>query len=108
MRVLIAAILLIAYLAGLVFSLHTHRDVFNPVTAREDPPRWSVRLALGVLFGATALVAVESEILVTSLEGAIVSVGITELFAGFVVVAYIGNCAEHGAAGRLDWRDRRE
>src|SRR5207245_8886591 len=60
MSVLIAAILLGAYLAGLVFSLHTYRDVFNPVTAREDPPRWSVRLALAVLVGATALVAVES------------------------------------------------
>ena len=106
MSVLIAAILLVAYLAGLVFSLHTHRDVFNPVTAREDPPRWSVRLALGVLFGATALVAVESEILVTSLEGAIASVGITELFAGVVVVAIIGNAAEHGAAVLMAWRNK--
>src|SRR2546426_6333350 len=106
MSVLIAAILLVAYLAGLVFSLHTHRDVFNPVTTREDPPRWSVRLALGVLFGATALVAVESEILVTSLERAIASVGITELFAGVVVVAIIGNAAEHGAAVLMAWRNK--
>src|SRR2546422_11738684 len=103
MSFMIAAILLVADLACFVFSLHTHRDVFNPVTAREDPPRWSVRLALGVLFGATALVAVESEILVTSLEGAIASVGITELFAGGVVVAIIGNAADHGAAALIAW-----
>ena len=106
MSLLIAAILLVAYLAGLVFSLHTHRDVFNPVTAREDPPRWSVRLALGVLVGATALVAVESEILVSALEGAIAQVGITELFAGVVVVAVIGNAAEHGAAVLMAWRNK--
>lgn len=106
MSVLIAVILLIAYLTGLVFSLHTHKDVFNPVTAREDPARWSVPLSLSVLLGATALVGLESEILVSALEGAIAETGLTELFAGVILVAVIGNAAEHGAAIMMASKDK--
>ncbi len=106
MSVLISGILLIAYVAGLVFSLRTHKDVFNPVTAAEDPPRWTVRTALGVLLGATALVALESEILVGALESAVRDLGLKELFAGVVVVAIIGNAAEHGAAVLMAWRNK--
>jgi len=106
MSVLIAGILLIAYVAGLMFSLRTHKDVFNPVTAQEDPPRWSVRLALLVLLGATALVAVESEVLVHALEGAVRDLGLNKLFAGVVVVAIIGNAAEHGAAVLMARKDK--
>ena len=106
MSVLISAILIIAYVAGLMFSLRTHRDVFNPVTAAEDPPRWSVRTSLIVLAGATALVAAESEILVHALEGAIAQVGLTDLFVGVVIVAIIGNAAEHGASVQMAWRNK--
>ena len=106
MSVLISAILIVAYIAGLVFSLRTHRDVFNPVTAKEDPPRWSVRTSFAALGLATALVAVESEILVHALEGAIAQIGLKELFVGVVVVAIIGNAAEHGASVQMAWRNK--
>jgi len=106
MSILIAAILLVAYIAGLVFSFHTHRDVFNPVSAEEDPPRWSVRFALGILLGATALVGVESEILVGALGGAMATAGLSALFAGVVVIAIIGNAAEHGASVMMAWRNK--
>ncbi len=106
MSVVIAAILLVAYFAGLLFSLRTHKDLFNPVTRETDPPHWSPRRAFGVLVGATALVAVESEVLVGALEGAIAQWGLTELFIGVIVVAIIGNAAEHGASILLAWRDK--
>ncbi len=106
MSLIISVILLVAYLAGLLFSLHTHKDVFNPVTREGDPPRWGVRLALAVLLGATALVALESEILVGALEGAIAETGLKELFAGVVVIAIVGNAAEHGASVILAWRNK--
>ena len=106
MSLLISGILLIAYIAGLMFSLRTHKDVFNPVTAQEDPPRWSVRLAVGMLLGATALVALESEILVSALEGAVRTLGVKQIFAGVIVVAIIGNAAEHGAAVLMAWRNK--
>ncbi|OGS51199.1 MAG: calcium/proton exchanger [Euryarchaeota archaeon RBG_16_68_12] len=106
MSLIISVILLVAYLAGLLFSFHTHKDVFNPVTREGDPPRWGVRLALGVLLGATALVALESEVLVGALEGAIAETGLTELFAGVVVIAIVGNAAEHSASILLAWRNK--
>ncbi len=106
MSVLIAGILLIAYLAGLVFSLHTHKDVFNPVTAEADPPHWSVRRGLAVLLGGTALVGLESEVLVGALQGAIDRVGLNPLFVGVVIVAIIGNAAEHGAAVMMAWKNK--
>ena len=94
----IAAILLVGYVAGLVFSLRTHRDVFNPVTGEDEPARWPFRVALAVLAGTTILVAAMSEILVLTLDAVLGAVGVTPLFLGVVVLAIVGNAAEHGAA----------
>src|SRR2546426_471659 len=57
----IAGILLLAYVFGLLFSLRTHRDIFNPVTEVSEKPRWEKRFALSVLVASTVLVAVERE-----------------------------------------------
>ncbi|MCI4371851.1 MAG: calcium/proton exchanger, partial [Thermoplasmata archaeon] len=102
----IAGILLVAYAFGLLFSLRTHRDIFNPVSEVAEAPRWNRRIALGVLVASTALVAIESEILVGSLESARQTLGITELFIGVIVVAIVGNAAEHGSAVLMAWRNK--
>ena len=102
----IAAILLLAYVLGLVFSLRTHRDIFNPVTEVLERPRWERRFALSVLVVSTALVAVESEILVGSLETARQNLGLTELFVGVIIVAIVGNAAEHGSAVLMAVRNK--
>src|SRR5437016_2683085 len=99
----IAAILLLAYVFGLFFSLRTHRDIFNPVTEVAEKPRWEQRFALSVLVVATVLVAIESEILVGSLEAARQSLGLTELFVGVIIVAIVGIAAEHGSAILMAW-----
>ena len=104
----IAAILLLAYVFGLFFSLRTHRDIFNPVTEVAEKPRWEQRFALSVLVAATVLVAIESEILVGSLEAARQSLGLTELFVGVIIVAIVGNAAEHGSAVLMAWRNKME
>ena len=102
----IAGILLVAYAFGLLFSLRTHKDIFNPITELVEASRWDRRFALGVLVGSTALVAVESEILVGSLETARQSLGLTELFVGVIIVAIVGNAAEHGSAVLMAWRNK--
>src|SRR5881409_2094011 len=102
----IAGILLLAYGFGLVFSLRTHRDIFNPVTEVLEKPRWERRFALSVLVVSTALVAVESEILVGSLETARQGLGLTELFVGVIIVAIVGNAAEHGSAVLMAVRNK--
>ena len=104
----IAGILLVAYGLGLLFSLRTHRDIFNPVSEVADEPRWTKRFALGVLVIATVLVAIESELLIGSLGAAQQSLGLTQLFIGVIIVAIVGNAAEHGSAVLMAWRNKME
>jgi Ca2+:H+ antiporter len=108
MSVGIAAILLAAYVLGLIFSLRTHRDLFNPMSAVREKPKWSIKVSLAVLFIATILVAVESELLVDSLEAAKEGLHLTDLFVGVIIIAIIGNAAEHGSAIAMARRDKME
>lgn len=97
----ISVILLIVYALSLVFSLITHKQLFGGESAEahggETQP-WSVGKSVGVLAGATALIAWVSEILVGSVEHAAHSFGMTSVFVGVIVVAIIGNAAEHSTA----------
>jgi Ca2+:H+ antiporter len=97
----VAGILLVVYIASLWFSLRTHeafvgRDCSDE--AEEDPPHWSKRVAMAVLATATLLVAVESEFLVKSVEGAAHALGVNDVFIGIIIVAIVGNAAEHSTA----------
>ena len=104
----ISVILLVGYVLGLVFSLHTHKDVFNPVTEEQEKPLWSRNLALGVLIASTALVGLVAEILVGTVEAVTPAFGIPrpELFMGVIVIAIIGNAAEHSAAVTMAWKNK--
>lgn len=95
-----AGILLVVYLASLWFSLRTHENVFceDEDSGDEEPIEWQKRVAFGVLALATVFVAVESEFLVKSVEGAAKSLGVNDVFIGVIVVAIIGNAAEHSTA----------
>src|SRR5207244_13464023 len=55
-------------------------------------------VAIGILCGATALVAIESEILVHSTQAVVARFGLSELFLGLIVIPLIGNAAEHATA----------
>jgi Ca2+:H+ antiporter len=68
--------------------------------AHHVPPAetWSLRNALLMLAGATAVTAIVSEILVHTLEGFASSVGLSQFFVSAVIVAIVGNAAEHGGA----------
>jgi Ca2+:H+ antiporter len=95
----VAVVLLVSYVAGLIFSLKTHRDLFNPpedVDHEEEP--WTVRRAVLMLAIAGVAVGVMSEILVGSISEAAHSIGLSEFFIGVIVVAIVGNAAEHWVA----------
>jgi Ca2+:H+ antiporter len=97
----ISLVLLLTYALGLVFSLHTHKQVLAPdvdVAVGKEHVVWSVPAALGILSGATALVGWISEILVGSVEHAAKAFGMTDVFVGVMVVAIVGNAAEHSTA----------
>jgi Ca2+:H+ antiporter len=96
----VALVLIATYLAGLVFSLRTHRDLFNPVKRDGEDPEsaWSLRRSVLVLAVAGAGIAVMSDLLVGSIEQAASDVGVSQFFLGAFVVAVVGNAAEHYVA----------
>jgi Ca2+:H+ antiporter len=97
----IAVILAAVYVLSLVFTLWTHQHLFAGPESEEESRReheWSVGTALVVLLVATAAIAVMSEFLVGSVEHAAHELGMTEVFIGVIVVAVIGNAAEHSTA----------
>jgi Ca2+:H+ antiporter len=95
----VAIVLLISYAAGLLFSLRTHRRMFNPYEQDEgDAHAWSVKRAVIMLAVAGALVGLMSEILVGSIQEASDDIGLSQFFVGVFVVAIVGNAAEHWVA----------
>lgn len=98
----IACVLLATYVALLIFSLVTHRQLYAGVpdeTAHaHDAAPWPVRRAVVVLLVATVAVAWVSEFLVGAVEAARHSLGVTETFVGIIIVAVVGNAAEHSTA----------
>ena len=91
----ISAVLLLAYLVITWQNLRIHRAAH-----REEPAEsaWSLKRSLVALGLATAATAIVSEILVHSLDHFGKAVGLNEFFIAVVIVAIVGNAAEHGGA----------
>ena len=102
----VAVVLIITYVLGLLFSLKTHRDLFNPDYEDEDGWGWSVKTSVIALAIAGVLVGIMSEVLVGSITEASESVGLSEFFIGVVVVAIVGNAAEHWVAVLVARKDK--
>jgi Ca2+:H+ antiporter len=102
----VALVLMVTYVAGLFFSLKTHRDIFNPEYGEEGTWGWSTRTSVLALAGAGVLVGVMSEVLVSSITEASHSVGLSEFFIGVIVVAIVGNAAEHWVAVLVAMKDK--
>jgi Ca2+:H+ antiporter len=104
----VAIVLLLSYFAGLWFSLRTHRDVFNPDTDEEDAAAhaWSIKKSVGLLAGAGVAVGLMSEILVGSIEEASKGIGLSPFFVSLIIVAIVGNAAEHWVAVYFAARDK--
>jgi Ca2+:H+ antiporter len=94
----VAIVLIATYVIGLFFSLKTHRDIFNPEYEQEDTWGWSTRTSVIALAVAGVLVGLMSEVLVGSISEASHSIGLSEFFVGVIVVAIVGNAAEHWVA----------
>ena len=94
----IAIVLFVAYLLSLVFQLITHRHLFRDEDAEVHEGLWSKRKAAAVLLIATAFVALMSEFLVGAIGHTAEQWGMTEVFIGVILVAIIGNAAEHSSA----------
>jgi Ca2+:H+ antiporter len=103
----VAIVLMGSYAAGMLFSLKTHRRVFNPFDEHEEHgPGWSIRKATILLAGAAVLVGLMSEILVGSISEASEEIGLSEFFVGVFIVAIVGNAAEHWVAVLVAAKDK--
>ena len=101
----ISWVLLLTYAASLVFSLKSHKHLFSADTGEDVAMElehggsvWSVRRSLLVLLGAASGVGVVSEFLVHAVDAAGTAMGLGKVFMGVVVVAIVGNAAEHSTA----------
>jgi Ca2+:H+ antiporter len=97
----IAVVLFAIYVLSLLFSLKTHRHLFVGEGAETHEPGerpWSLRRSVGVLTVVTVLIAVLSELLVGSIDPAAARLGMTQIFVGVILVALVGNAAEHSTA----------
>ena len=105
-----AIILMLTYCAGLWFTFRTHKHILNPAAEHvevDDPVgHWSIRKSVGVLLAASALMGVIAEGLVGAVEHVGHQLGLSQVFMGFVVVAIVGNAAEHSTAVMLAMRGR--
>ncbi len=91
-----SVVLLAIYMASFVMTFRTHKAWFRGEAHGEPTVRASSAMAMMAL--ATLLIVVCSEILVGAIEEASRALGLTELFVGVIVVAIVGNAAEHSTA----------
>lgn len=101
-----AVILLALYIFSLIFSFRTHAHLFHTAGGHEEKAEWSKGKSMLILLAATALVVLMSEVLVASIEPVMEQLHWSELFVGVVVVALVGNAAEHSTAITMAWRNR--
>jgi Ca2+:H+ antiporter len=110
--VVVSGVLLVVYLLSLVFLLRTHADLFRGPEQAEDGKQhgtpWPTSMAVGVMAVVTVLIVWMSEILVGTVEHASAALGLSSLFVGVVVVAVVGNAAEHSTAVLVARRNRME
>jgi Ca2+:H+ antiporter len=99
----VAAVLMLLYLAATGWGLRRHKRL-HAESGAEPGAGWTLLTALGVLAVATAMTAFVSEILVHSLDAFADAAGLSEFFTAAVIVAIVGNAAEHGGAAVIAHR----
>jgi Ca2+:H+ antiporter len=108
-------VLLAVYGLGLLFTLRTHKHIFSPPPRHPDDPeyhgghgdenRWSVKKSIVMLLIASVGIAFIAELLVGAAEKVAVTAGWNHIFVGVILLAIIGNAAEHSTALMLARRD---
>jgi Ca2+:H+ antiporter len=120
LSVAVAIVLILVYALTLLFSMKTHSYLYDvgvaelepefieetPETIEEIRSGINIWLWVGVLLAVTIGVAIESELLVESLEVATSQLGLTALFTGVILLPIIGNAAEHATAVTVAMKDK--
>ncbi len=104
LSIVVAVLMIIGYGAQLFFSLRTHRHLYQSYEG-ESPANWSIKKSIIVLGASTVAVSFVSDTLVTAITPLVTSFGWTQLFIGVIIVAIVGNAAEHVSAVRAALRN---
>lgn len=107
----ISIIMIILYMAALFFKLVTHRGVYkskeeNEAVETKEEAKWGLWKSIIILAALTAAVAYVSENLVHTFEDVAAQFGWSEVFIGVIIVAIVGNAAEHASAIIMAYKDR--
>lgn len=126
----VAIVLILVYGLTLLFSMKTHAYLYDAGVAGEPSvvsdaslsdaetlaasnllddnlnDRPNLWLWVGVLLAATLLVALESELLVDTLEAASEGLGLSAFFTGVILLPIVGNAAEHATAVTVAMKDK--
>ncbi|MGD8717507.1 MAG: calcium/proton exchanger [Candidatus Zixiibacteriota bacterium] len=103
----ISIILVVAYVASIVFSLITHRHIFPHHRDKEEEGKKRPIAWASVVLGLTTVgIVAAAELLVAVVEPTAHALGWSDVFIGIVVVAVAGNAAENFAAILMAWRNR--
>jgi len=99
----VAGVLITMYVANLIYTLVTHRDVFafaedDRGQAAPSHAAWPLSRSIGVLAVATIVTAYEAELISGALETTAAQLGLSEFFLGIILLAVIGNAAEYVSA----------
>ncbi|WP_261305887.1 calcium/proton exchanger [Paenibacillus andongensis] len=106
MSMIVAILLIVAYLLWLLFSMVTHKSVLSDEAIEHGEAAWSKGTSILFLILATVMVAFTSEWLVGTLEEVTHRFGLSELFVGAFLIAIIGNAAEHSAAVMMAMKNK--
>lgn len=97
----VSVVLVLVYIANLIYTLFTHRDVFAFDRGENESEReqgWALWQSLAVLLVGTAFTAWESELVSGAMEKSAAQLGLSTFFLGVIVLAVVGNAAEYVAA----------
>jgi Ca2+:H+ antiporter len=101
-----ALVLISAYAGSLIYAFTAQRDLFRPDEGGHGAQHLTLSAAVGMLAVGTILTTVQAEILVGALQPALARFGLSEMFVGVIVVAVIGNAAEHYSAVVAAYRNQ--
>jgi Ca2+:H+ antiporter len=99
----VSVVLLLVYVVVTAYSLRRHRALHS---SSDEIVGWSLRVSLVVLGVTTLATALVAEILVGSIEAFADKVGLSDFFVAAVIVAIVGNAAEHGGAVLVAYRNK--
>lgn len=96
--VIVGIIMLLMYVIGMLYSFKTQKDLYGVEHAEDIEQKRSLPVSILVLAVATVFIAIESELLVDTLEPMTKAIGIPEMFVGLILIPIVGNAAEHSTS----------